>query len=503
MELSVREFIKLGVDEPWRLDPDHPDYDPVWADGWIGLATQADTNPLLLFEPHSDQQREFIEARTAQVAAFAGNRFGKTTSLVACCLREVLDAEDLPPHLRPSKRYAAPTQGWVLCPTEDKIFDTFKPAFERWTPPGAFKGGNWGKAFNGARMELTFKNESTIAFKTYKQDPSTLGSASLHFVGYDEPPPKTHRSECKMRLVDKKGFEMFAMTPIRANTSWIRRDLWRKREAPNLTVVKASIHDNPFLDAEAIEEALGVHSELERKAREYGDFMDLGGMIFPDFDRCVAEKSFPLDFIRGLDIVVGIDPGIRNAGFAWVGFDKDLVAYVFNEGMLQDTEAHGYAAFIKSENKRLGLRNVSYVCDPAARSRGQVNAETVMQALAKHDIHANAGQNSHEAGFDQMRTRMRLKRFRVDPACFGIRDEADDYAAKEVGDDEDNSHMDPVSNRFHRLDALRYAVMERFWDPVMEEQAPLRTLGFDPSHALPAEYLKGPQEAAHPMGSMF
>jgi hypothetical protein len=35
---------------------------------------------------------------------------------------------------------------------------------------------------------------------------------------------------------------------------------------------------------------------------------------------------------RTLDVVVGIDPGIRNAGFVWVGFDRDLVAYVFDEG---------------------------------------------------------------------------------------------------------------------------------------------------------------------------
>jgi phage terminase large subunit-like protein len=389
-----------------------------------------------------------------------------------------------------------------LCPTEDKIFDTFKPAFEKWTPKSAFKGGSWGKAFNGGRMELSFTNGSSIQFKTYKQDASTLGGAALHFVGYDEPPPKTHRSECKMRLVDYQGFEMFAMTPIRANTSWIRRDLWRNREAPNLTVIKASIHDNPLLSREAIEEALSVHPEHERKAREFGDFMDLGGMIYPDFDRCVAAESFPLDFIRGLDIVVGIDPGIRNAGFAWVGFDKDLTAYVFNEGMLQDTEAHGYAAFIKAENSRLGLRSVQYVCDPAARSRGQVNAETVMMALSKEGIHAVAGQNSHDAGFDQLRSRMRLDRFKVDPQCFGIRDEADDYAAKEPGDDDDDSHLDPVSNRFHRLDALRYAVMERFWDPVMEENAPKRMLGFVPGRSVEAGDLVMPKEA-HPMGGMF
>jgi hypothetical protein len=125
-----------------------------------------------------------------------------------------------------------------------------------------------------------------------------------------------------------------------------------------------------------------------------------------------------------------------------------------------------------------------------------------MSALAKAGIYANAGQNSHEAGFDQVRTRMRLGRFHVDPECFGIRDEADDYAAKEPGDDDDDSHMDPVSNRFHRLDALRYAVMERFWDPVMEQDAPNRTLGWTPNVAPNLNDFPSPQVAVGGMGSM-
>jgi hypothetical protein len=67
------------------------------------------------------------------------------------------------------------------------------------------KGGSWGKAFNGARMELRFKNGSTITFKTYKQDPSTLGGARLALGGYDEPPPKKHREEGRMRRSGTAG----------------------------------------------------------------------------------------------------------------------------------------------------------------------------------------------------------------------------------------------------------------------------------------------------------
>jgi hypothetical protein len=53
------------------------------------------------------------------------------------------------------------------------------------------------------------------------------------------------------RLVDYGGYEMFAMTPLKANTGWIRREMWKKRESPDITVVKGSIHDNTTLNQAA------------------------------------------------------------------------------------------------------------------------------------------------------------------------------------------------------------------------------------------------------------
>jgi hypothetical protein len=34
------------------------------------------------------------------------------------------------------------------------------------------------------------------------------------------------------RLVDYGGYELFAMTPLKANTGWIRREIFKKREQP-------------------------------------------------------------------------------------------------------------------------------------------------------------------------------------------------------------------------------------------------------------------------------
>jgi hypothetical protein len=226
-------------------------------------------------------------------------------------------------------------------------------------------------------------------------------------------------------------------------------------------------------------------------------------LIYPEFHRCVVARPWSFEFIRSLDVVVGIDPGIRNCGLVWVGFDRDLTAHVFHSELLQDKTAAQYVGRIRAVNQRYGLSRVSYVVDPAAKQRAQANGMTVLSEINKAGVYPNLGQNDHELGFGQMRTRMAHGRFKVSPApeCMGLRDEADDYAAKEPEEGRDDSHLEPVKGNDHRLDALRYAVMERFWDPVMEERAPLRQLGFDPSRAMPAEAMRVPMETA-PLGFM-
>jgi hypothetical protein len=283
------------------------------------------------------------------------------------------------------------------------------------------------------------------------------------------------------RLGDFGGFEMFAMTPLDTNTGYVRRSIYKKRESPDITVVQGSVHENPTLDKATVQRAIGSTSDIYRAAREFGTFVNVGGLIYPEFERCVNKEPFDAKFVRTLDVVVGIDPGIRNAAIIWVGYDRDNIAYVFAERLLQDKVAKDYADAIREENARWGIKRALYVVDPAARSRGQTNVETVQQALLQAGVPALAGQNDVQAGIGQLRTRMEYGRFWVSPECRGLRDEADDYAAKEPEEGHDDSHLEVVKSNDHRLDALRYAVMERFWDPVFEMNKPQQALGWSPA----------------------
>lgn len=456
-------------------------------------------NPIEGFDWHSPAQRDFLAADTKIVAAIAGNRFGKTTSLVVKALIECLPARALPEHLRQFRRFDAErVDGWIVCPTEEKVFDSLKPAFERWVGAEHFRGGAWGKAFNGERMQLTFSNGSTINFKTYKQDASTLGGASLWFVGYDEPPPKDHREECRTRLVDHNGFEMFAMTPIKTNTGYIKRAIYKRRENANVTLVRGSIHDNSTLSKEGVAAFLAeFDNDLWRRAREFGDFVDVGGLIYEDFERRVIDPPAPSELDRS-DVVVGIDPGIRNTGIVFVAFDRHGVGTVFKDVLLQDAQTEGVASAIWGvlDAYQIPRQSPLFVIDPSV-PRTQTSEYTLQTALAVLGVGCAKAQNDLEAGIQQVRSRLTCGRLFISKACTGLRDEADEYAAEDRPDGE----FKPIKGHDHRLDALRYACMTRPFFPALEQQAPERNLGFRPGVAIPARWLE-PQIEVPPLGAM-
>jgi hypothetical protein len=107
------------------------------------------------------------------------------------------------------------------------------------------------------------------------------------------------------------------------------------------------------------------------------------------------------------------------------------------------------------------------------------------------------GQNDVEAGVWQLRTRMQHGRWFCSKDCRLTRDEADEYAAE----DREDGKFVPVKTNDHVLDACRYIAMTRPFDPVLEEEAPERVLGWRPDHAPSASQLVVPTGGA-PMGSL-
>ena len=139
-----------------------------------------------------------------------------------------------------------------------------------------------------------------------------------------------------------------------------------------------------------------------------------------------------------------------------------------------------------------------YVADPAARAGNQTNAESIKTELGRFEIHCVDGQNKVEAGISQVSTRIAYGRLLVSRECAGLRDEADEYAAE----DRPDGVFKPIKENDHRLDALRYLVMTRPWEPQLEDLQAERTLGKPKPMYEAWPPPRRPAAPLHPLGGM-
>ena len=473
-------------------------------------AQDEERNPVLFFQPnpcpncgkrenpdcsdHRVGQHEFLKSHSHLTAAFAGNQFGKTTALIVKAFIQHLPLDALPKALKPYKfvSHSDPVVGWIVCPSERAAVNYLIPTLRQWAPRDYLHGHSFDKAWAKQDSILRFKDGGRLHVFTYQQEPDKFVGAQVDYVGFDEPPPQPIYNECSVRVLKRSGRLFFTMTPVNMSgggIGWIYRDIWKKREDPDVTVIQGSIHDNPHLPEGEVKRFLTMHaSDPDLAAREYGEFVHVGGMIYPGgFERVLVDPPKP-EHVRDLEVVVGIDPGLKNASFVWVGFDGDNHALVFDEVRLNEKTPVDYAKAIHGVNRKWGIRNPLYVIDPSARNRNLVNRENVQAELQRHGIPCSPGQNQVEPGIQQVRRRIEARSLLISKECRVLRDEAEEYRMQDRMDGE----FAVVKEKDHALDALRYALMARpFYAWPAEERTPL---GWDiqtntVSH--PSKWLRG------------
>ena len=467
-----------------------------------------EANPLQLFHACAEPcggvgcearpaQHNFMAATSRIVAAFAGNRFGKTTANVVWAIIQHTPEAMLPERLKPFKRARPAGLGAVtgryLCPSQKAIETIILPEMKKWMPESILRGESWAKGYSQQRQIVYFADGGRLEFYTYEQDPAVMVGASLDYVIYDEPPPEAHFRENLVRTIDRVGCHRFGLTPVNmkgGGIGWLKRDIFDRREDPNVTIIRGSIHDNPLLSAEEIEFTLSQFPEEERQAREHGDLLHFGGMVYPRWRDHILSSPPPVDYIRGKDVVVGIDPGYRRAAFVWVCFDDHNRALVFHEAYVEKGNVLDYVKAIRHGNSRWNCHEPQFVIDPyAGNQHGHADGNTVKEELMRQGIFCQ-----HPAvldkdaivygGVQQIWRRMKEGGFNISPDCRHLNYEAEEYRIE----DRPDGVFQVVKERDHGMDAVRYACTLRPWYPdfgqILEER------DFRPGHAPTAAWLQ-------------
>jgi phage terminase large subunit-like protein len=313
---------------------------------------------------------KFHTSKVRNRVVFGGNRSSKTFT----CMKELVMRMCYVTHpitkepLRVGDRH-----GRILAQDYSIHEKKHIPDLYEWIPKAALKYGKteetkqaaWDRSYDGRNHLLHLVHKSWIDFQTYEQDSSKLESVDLDVWFADEEIPEEHYSACNARLVTRGGVGILGVTPLYSLT-WAMKFL--DEVSPTVEVFKWGIRDNPHNTEKSIQEFLAGVPELEREARENGDFIEAKGLRYKELDRSlhlIASKQ-PEPYYP---VIMAMDPHQRKGtAITWAFVDpRDNVVF-FDELLIEGT-ADVVVKAIHEKEKSHKARTMLRLVDPAANKQ--------------------------------------------------------------------------------------------------------------------------------------
>ncbi len=331
---------------------------------------------------------------------FGGNRSGKTE----CGAVEVIYYAR---GCHPYRKIAGATSGWVVSLStqvqrdvaQSKILYYLNPD---WIVDVVMLSGRKDSCANGIIDYILIKNVfgtvSKIGFKSCDQGREKFQGTSLDYVWFDEEPPYEIYSECRMRVLDKDGDIFATMTPLKGMTFVYDEIYLNKHNDPNIWYEFMQWDDNPFISEKAKNEMKKTLSEQELKSRQYGEFLDVGGRVYPEFDEnvnVIEPFTVPYEWQDKLSI----DPGLKNPlSCHWYAVDYDGNIYVVAEHYESGKDIGYHSEAIHRISDELHWhRNpngkIEALIDSAANQTTLASVRSVADLFYDHDILVNTNVN--------------------------------------------------------------------------------------------------------------
>ena len=429
------------------------------------LRKQSVTPNMFAYKPH-DKQRLFHQCDVKSKLYIGGNRSGKTTGGI---IEDLWWATGRHPY-RP-----VPSGGVrgriVSVDFVNGIEKNIIPQLKQWCPVGDLRGGSWETAYDKGLRTLHFKNGSFIELMSYDQDLDKFSGTSRHFVHFDEEPPEDIYTENLARLVDTHGSFWITMTPIEGMT-WIYETLYEPATlgSEEVFVVEVSMTDNPYLNREAVEAFLSKLTPDERTAREHGRFVQLGGLIYKDFnvERHVVEPfSPPADWL----VVASLDHGYNNpTAWLWHAVSQDGTVVTFHEHYMSGWTIELHAQEVHRVNALYRREPDFYIGDPSIAQSNAVSGTSIHTEYVTRGLPIVLGTNDVKAGINRVARYLKVRgdgnpNWVITNNCVETVKEMrryrwKTYASKRIANAH-NLQEEPHKKNDHCMDSLRYFFMSR------------------------------------------
>lgn len=247
-------------------------------------------------------------ASTHRIRYFVGgNRTGKST---AGFVEDILLSTGRHPY---HKKWKTPCKGVVIVQDfENAAKNILEVKFNEWCPKGEIEKLDRNQI--GAIRKLYFKNGSTIDVLSHDQDIKVFEGSDYDFAHFDEPPPRKIYTAVWRGLTDRGGMMYVTATPL--TSPWMYQEYKLATAGdPIRWFVFVSMKENAknlgdgdeALGLKRINEFASLLDDAERDARLNGQFAQVQGQIFKDFNKD-HHMIRPFDIPAHWKIYESIDP---------------------------------------------------------------------------------------------------------------------------------------------------------------------------------------------------
>lgn len=411
------------------------------------------------------KQLEFHKCKKKNRWVFGGNRSGKTE----CGAVEVVY---MARGNHPYRKITGATSGWVVSLSQQvqrdvaqsKILYYLNPD---WIVDVVMISGRKDNYTNGVIDYILIKNIfgtiSKIGFKSCDQGREKFQGTSLDYVWFDEEPPHDIYLECRMRVLDKNGDIFATMTPLKGMTYVYDEIYLNKYDDENIWCIFMTWDDNPYISLEAKQAMKASMSEDELRSREYGEFMDVGGRVYPEFDEHIHVIE-PFDIPFDWQDKLSIDPGFKNPlSCHWYAVDYDSNVYVVAEHYDKDKDIAYHSAKILEISERLNWHRASNgminaLIDSAANQTTLASSRSVADLFYDYGILVNTNVNKDVfTGIQRVKSYLKSAdgktKLYIFNTCTNLIREIKSYRW--------GKGESPIKEDDHSMDELRYYIMSR------------------------------------------